>query len=229
VETPQQQREERKRRRKLAIAAAGAALLALEQHALRTTAHVMSAAVDVGLALRLTETQTRRLIEQHISSSLAASRERVREASGEAFEAQTGVDAVEAAAVEEGEALDLAQAVGERWAEAAGPYRTSARAEVEAVTREERYRAAVEETQPALKRTVVTDTYDTWHEEWRRNIDDAVDRDLSVVTEWNAEMDACPKCWALNGTIVHDDESFIHGDPPLHFSCRCRLDTHVQQ
>lgn len=87
---------------------------------------------------------------------------------------------------------------------------------------------AAEDLEPALNRTAATEVPAAWNDEWRRTMRHYSDLGVPLVHEWNASADACEKCFALHGEIVHDDAQFPEGDPPIHPHCRCRIDTQIE-
>lgn len=232
-----------------AVIAAGAALLLLEGATRRAMNVALATSIKIqalhGPVLGLSVVATAQAI------TIAKARSAARAKAALSFEAQTSLDGVPITsgeiAADARRAQQAAKELADRFAKLArdakraqideaerhaaehgkddGPYRSAppprAKAEPE--------RVAARELEPSLDRTASTEVADAWNEEWRRTVDHYVARGLSFVHEWNAEADACEKCHGLHGEIVHDDDRFSEGDPPIHPRCRCRIDTYVEQ
>ena len=153
------------------------------------------------------------------------------EASRKAWSALTGQDASESAArriLESARANDRAETLSAAWrkkledARTASPYRTPAPRPV-AITPAEG-RQALEVIEPRVRRTALTESVDAWSAETSRQNDRAYDLGLEVTEPWVAMLDACPRCWDLDGTSVTRPDRFPD-DPPLHPHCCCYLAT----
>ena len=225
--------------RRKEIAAAAAALLLLERQAIHSLRGTLSAAVPVIVGLGLSRYQGVSLIERTQERAIESVRLRARARSGASFAEQTKLVTVPTAAeVEELDsfaARNAAKSLAQQWTEYvaaqkdADPYRTAGKRDVyEApVTDAQAFKAASEDLASSIDRTAITETYGAWNEEWRRQAEEH--GDVDVVLEWNAESDACPRCWRMHGLTVRPDETFTSGDPPLHPNCRCRLNSFVLQ
>lgn len=88
-------------------------------------------------------------------------------------------------------------------------------------------RLATESIIPNVQRTAVTETASAWNAEVVRLNDRAFAVGYEVTETWSALIDACHKCWALDGTTVTRPDRFP-GDPPLHPQCACIISTDVR-
>jgi hypothetical protein len=224
-----------------AVEAAGAALVALERRARAHLRATLKSSIPVIVAAGVGVAHATLIVQRSQQNAIMMLRSRARAASADAFEAQTALatsavtpavayeDALAASRASKALAARWAKEVAEAEAEAlkaaaeeGGPYRMPAHVDL--------YDEATGDTLAALDRTATTETVSAWNDEWvRQGREYADDPDVTLVHEWNAALDACPRCWALNGTTVRDDETFVDGDPPLHPMCRCRLNTTVLQ
>lgn len=80
---------------------------------------------------------------------------------------------------------------------------------------------------PRIERTAETESARAYNDEHAERARDMVARgDLdpdAVLREWSAEIDACERCWPLDGERARIDESFSSGLEPgeVHPRCRC--------
>lgn len=71
---------------------------------------------------------------------------------------------------------------------------------------------------PALRRIAVSESAEAFNA--GRSI--YLGADTAFVRVWDAQIDACPRCWTLEGTTVPAGESFPMGEPgTIHPNCRC--------
>lgn len=232
-----------------AIIAAGAAMLLVERASRRSMGLALGAAIR--LSARRGPEVTTALVVASQAKAIARARKVARERASLAFRAQTSLARIQAST--SAEAFDLrraeaaARALGDRFG---GLVERARAAKAQAVEPGTTYRylgrdltpdevrrytskrsaesLAAEDLAPALDRTASTEVPAAWNDEWRRTARYYSERGVPLVHEWNAEADACEKCFVLHGEIVHDDEQFPEGDPPIHPRCRCRIDTHVE-
>lgn len=74
-----------------------------------------------------------------------------------------------------------------------------------------------------IARTAATETAQAYDEGHVDGLDEVLDEGLLLVDRWDAMLDACPTCLALDGTTTEVGEPFPSGEEPsyVHVRCRC--------
>ena len=88
-------------------------------------------------------------------------------------------------------------------------------------------REAIGEEAYRLSRIAATETPQFFNEARRETIRQSLRRsgvdEALIVRVWNAQLDACPHCWALDGQSTPLNEPYSSGEEPgaVHPFCRC--------
>jgi Phage Mu protein F like protein len=77
-----------------------------------------------------------------------------------------------------------------------------------------------------IERTAITETAQAFNSEILRQNTYAHALGYAVEETWSALLDACPRCWELDGlTVTLPDR--LPDSPPLHPRCRCTIVTNI--
>lgn len=87
--------------------------------------------------------------------------------------------------------------------------------------------AANEAIRSNVARTAATETYQAWDSETARQGRYASAHGSIVKETWSAMLDACPRCWDLDGESRVWPDTFAER-PPLHPWCACKIDSTVE-
>jgi hypothetical protein len=120
---------------------------------------------------------------------------------------------------EDARATRAANALADAWA------RRLHDAQQEALSTDEAIRQASKAIEPNVDRTAITESAEAFNGEIVRQNSYAYGLGYEVVETWSALLDACPRCWDLDGTTAVRPDRLP--DPPLHPRCRCLIETSI--
>lgn len=97
-----------------------------------------------------------------------------------------------------------------------------AKMQAERLSAEASWGRALEQTTARIATTAATETFSAAAAE-RSVVVRLVADEYELLKVWDAQLDACPRCWRLDGTIVAADANFPGGEEPgvVHPNCRC--------
>jgi hypothetical protein len=214
VKAPQTETE-RRRARQATIAAI---LLFLRRNRRNvSTAFQTSADKASNLALPIAVDQVRGAVARAVLDG----RKAARAASVRAFRAQTGapMELSASAGFDVPQSASAAQSLAEQWG----------RRVIELGGDASAYARAADEREWAAARTAKTASMDAFNRESRSAAKQLSLRGVKVVRVWCSELElrTCSICYGLHDTKVGVDEEFPYGEPPLHPSCPCYVDTRI--
>jgi hypothetical protein len=211
---------------KRAIGAAGATLLALAARTRRTLATTVDAVAFGPVAAQASPALAAVVVGGAARNVVLRARAVTREQSRLAFERQTGLDVNKLLKASAG--ADE-QAAGAAARSASNAYKKAlVEASDEAETIAEARKAV--DIRATLDRIASDEVLTAWNEEHREAARAADRAGHTVISTWNAELDArtCERCADVDGAEVFGDEDFADGDPPLHSHCHCYVTTRFE-